>query len=109
VRRIRARHAARRASLLDAVERELDGRAIVVGESAGLHVLLRLPGLPRRETARLREACRERGVGVYPAAHFYAKPPPHAELLLGYGGLGERAIREGVRRVAQALDGIAPR
>lgn len=107
VRRMRARLAARRAALLDAVERELAGRATVLGQSAGLHVLLRLDQLPRRDVPRLRAACRERGVGVYPAAHFYAQPPRQAELLLGYGGLAERAIRDGVRRLAQALDGLA--
>ncbi|MEW6270171.1 MAG: PLP-dependent aminotransferase family protein, partial [Thermodesulfobacteriota bacterium] len=106
VRRIRMRHAARRAALLDAVGRELGERAELLGESAGLHVLLRLRELRRRDVTRLRAACRERGVGVYPAAHFYAAPPPYAELLLGYGGLGERAIREGVRRLAQAIDAL---
>jgi GntR family transcriptional regulator/MocR family aminotransferase len=109
VRRIRARHAGRRAVLLEAAQRELGARAVVLGESAGLHVLLRLPGVARRDATRLREACRERGVGVYPAAHFYAKPPPHAELLLGYGGLSERAIRDGVRRLGQALSAITSR
>jgi GntR family transcriptional regulator/MocR family aminotransferase len=108
VRRIRSRHAARRAVLLDAVSRELGDRAEVLGVSAGLHVLLRIRSLARRDVTRLRAACRERGVGVYPAAPFYAKPPPHAELLLGYGGLGERAIREGIRRLGQALDGLGP-
>lgn len=106
VRRIRLRHAARRAALLDAVRRELGDRAQVLGESAGLHVLLRLPELSRRDVQRLRAACRERGVGVYPAAHFYREPPRHAELLLGYGGLAERAIREGVKRLAQVLDAL---
>lgn len=79
----------------------------MLGENAGLHVLLRFTSLSRRDTSRLRAACRERGVGVYPAAHFYAKPPPHAELLLGYGGLTERAIREGIRRLGQALDALS--
>ena len=53
VRRIRTRHAARRAVLLDAARRELGARATVLGESAGLHVLLRLPGLaaPRHDPA----------------------------------------------------------
>jgi GntR family transcriptional regulator/MocR family aminotransferase len=104
VRRMRTRLAARRAALLDAVERELGERATVLGESAGLHVLLRLHATPARDVARLRTACRERGVGVYPAAHFYTTPPRHAELLLGYGGLAERAIRDGVRRLGEALD-----
>ncbi len=104
VRRIRMRHAGRRRALLEALTRELGDRAHVSGASAGLHVLLRLEGVARRDVPRLRDACRERGVGVYPASPFYAHPPAHAELLLGYGGLSERAIREGVRRLAQAVD-----
>lgn len=107
VRRIRTRHAARRSALLDAIARELGGRARVVGVEAGLHVLVRLEEVSRRGVRQLREACRERGVGVYPASPFYAKPPAHAELLLGYGGLGERAIREGIRRLRRALDALA--
>jgi len=106
VRRMRVRHGARRAALLQALDGELGERARVLGANAGLHVLLQIPELARRDTSRLRAACRERGVGVYPAAPFYAKPPPHAELLLGYGGLAEPAIREGVRRLRQALDAL---
>jgi len=106
VRRMRTRLAARRAALLDAVRRELGDRATVLGESAGLHVLLRLLALAPRDVPRLRAACRERGVGVYPAAHFYATRPRRAELLLGYGGLDERAIRDGVRRLREALDSL---
>lgn len=106
VRRMRARLAARRAALLDAVEQELGERATVLGESAGLHVLLRLRALPARDLPRLRAGCRERGVGVYPAAHFYARPPRYTELLLGYGGLTEGAIRDGIRRLAEALDAL---
>ncbi|RIL07630.1 MAG: PLP-dependent aminotransferase family protein, partial [Proteobacteria bacterium] len=85
----------------------LEGRAEPVGSDAGLHVLLRVPELGARDVARLRAACRARGVGVYPAAPFYAKPPPRAELLLGYASLGERAIRDGVARLRKALDDVA--
>jgi GntR family transcriptional regulator/MocR family aminotransferase len=107
VRRSRTRHAARRRALVEAVERELGPRAQVLGESAGLHVLLRLPELSGRDVRRLREACRERGVGVYPAAPFYARPPARAELLLGYAALPEARIRDGVRRLRGALDALA--
>jgi GntR family transcriptional regulator / MocR family aminotransferase len=109
VRRARRRHAARRRVLLDALESHLGDRARVLGVSAGVHVLLRLEGLPHRELPRLRAACRERSVGVYPASPFYARPPARAELLLGYGGLEERAIREAVRRLASAVDAVASR
>ena len=105
-RRARTRTAARRAALLDAVANELGGRAHVLGASAGLHVLLQLPQLDARETPRLRTACRERGVGVYPAAPFYARPPAHAELLLGYAALSEETIREGIGRLRDALESL---
>jgi GntR family transcriptional regulator/MocR family aminotransferase len=107
VRRARARVASRRRALVEALDRELGARARVLGASAGLHVLLRLEELPARDVRRLREACRERGVGVYPATPFYARPPARAELLLGYGSLRESAIREGVRRLREAIDAIA--
>ena len=105
-RRARNRTAARRDALLEAIDRELGDRARVLGASAGLHVLLQLPDLPARETRRLRAICRERGVGVYPAAAYYARPPEHAELLLGYAALREGAIREGVGRLRDVLDAL---
>ena len=103
-RRARTRTAARRRALLGAVGEALGARARVRGASAGLHVLLELPDIAAHDARRLRDACRRRGVGVYPAAHFYARPPAHAELLLGYAALGEDTIREGITRLARALD-----
>lgn len=109
VRRMRARLAARRAALIEAAARELGERAELLGADAGLHVLLRLPELRMAEVRALREACRRRGVGIYPAAPFYARPPRHAEVLLGYAALDEEAIREGLRRLRHALDELARR
>jgi GntR family transcriptional regulator/MocR family aminotransferase len=106
VRRARKRHAERRRALLEAVEHELEGRATLVGASAGVHVLLRFESLAARHVSRLRSACRERGVGVYPAAPFYARPPRHAELLLGYASLTEAEIHAGIRGLREALDSL---
>jgi hypothetical protein len=36
-------------------------------------------------------------------AAFYLKPPRRTGVLLGYGPLHEREIREGIRRLAAAL------
>jgi GntR family transcriptional regulator/MocR family aminotransferase len=105
-RRARARAAARRRCLLDALDAELGARAVVRGASAGLHILLELPRVRARDVSRLRGECRKRGVGVYPAGPFYAKPPARAELLLGYAALDERKIREGVKRLRRALDAL---
>jgi GntR family transcriptional regulator/MocR family aminotransferase len=106
VRRARRRYAARRRALLAALEEELGGRCEVVGTAAGLHVLLRIPSLPAPAGRRLRAACREREVGVYPAAPHYASPPHCTELLLGYAALDEDAIRSGVGRLREALDSL---
>ena len=106
VRRARLRHAAKRAALAEALARELGDRAEVRGAGAGVHVLLRIEELRAREVRALREACRVRGVGVYPAAPFYARPPARAELLLGYAALGEDEIREGVRQLRRAVDAV---
>ena len=79
----------------------------MLGASAGLHVLLAArPTCRARDATRLRDACRRRGVGVYPAAPFYARPPAHTELLLGYAALTEDVIREGIARLRVAIDGL---
>ena len=105
-RRARSRTAARRAALLEIVAGELGERVEVLGASAGLHVMMRIPGLEAGAVPALRRACRQLGVGVYPTAPFYARPPAQAELLLGYAALSEDTIREGIRRLRRALDSI---
>jgi GntR family transcriptional regulator / MocR family aminotransferase len=49
------------------------------------------------------EKARQVGVGIYPVAQYYLTPPQRTGVLLGYGPLGERAIREGIRRLASVL------
>jgi GntR family transcriptional regulator / MocR family aminotransferase len=44
------------------------------------------------------------GVGLYPVDAFYLKPPRRTGIVLGYAPLREREIREGIRRLAAALD-----
>jgi GntR family transcriptional regulator/MocR family aminotransferase len=78
-------------------------RVEVCGADAGLHVFAWLKGTrggPVREaSARAEEA----GVGLYTADPFYARPPRRTALLLGYAGVRERDVREGIRRLATAL------
>ncbi len=105
-RRARTRTAKLRETLLESLESELGDGARVRGASAGLHVLVELPRVDARKTHRLREECSRRGVGVYSAAPFYARPPGRVELLLGYASLDEKRIREGVRRLRRAVDAL---
>jgi DNA-binding transcriptional MocR family regulator len=45
----------------------------------------------------------EAGVGLYTVDPFYIKPPRRTGVVLGYAPLCEREIREGIRRLAEAL------
>ncbi len=105
--RLRLRNAARRAALLEAIDRYIGRQAAVSGVEAGLHVLLWLPEVPQRHVMALRQCSEQLGVGVYSVTPFYSTPPPHAGLLLGYSSLSEKDITEGIRRLATALkDGV---
>jgi GntR family transcriptional regulator / MocR family aminotransferase len=104
LRKARRRNRARRDALIAAVARELP-EARVSGISAGLHALVRLPRTVDAE--RLMREAAERSVGVYPLSiHLIDAPRETDALVLGYAGLAEGAIEEGVRRLAGALAGV---
>jgi GntR family transcriptional regulator/MocR family aminotransferase len=104
LRRSRTRHAARRAVILEAIDRHLGDRVEVTGANAGLHVLLWLKGVRPTQLTAIRRRAEAAGVGVYPVGRFYLKEPRRAGLVLGYAGLSESEIRTGIRRFAEALD-----
>jgi GntR family transcriptional regulator / MocR family aminotransferase len=101
LRRLRRRNTARRAALLEAVERYLGDRVEVTGEGAGAQVML----WPRKNVAEglVVSAAAEKGVGIYGIAHCYAGRPSRPGFLLGYARLTEREIREGIRLLGEVL------
>jgi GntR family transcriptional regulator/MocR family aminotransferase len=106
VRQARRLNRQRRDALVAAVARHLPG-ASVGGLAAGLHALVRL-GRPLDALALLR-ACAARSVGVYPLGFAYVEPRPQDDgLILGYASLSEPQIEEGVRRLSQAVEEVAP-
>lgn len=107
VRRLRREHERRRAALLDALGRHLPADTQVIGAAAGLHLVLRLPGLRQRDEAALVAAARAAGVGVYPVAPMLASPgapgAPAAGLMLGYASLDVAQIERGVRLLGKVF------
>ena len=100
VRRARMRYLRRRDALLRAVERHFANRAEVMGAEAGVHVLLRFPGVPPRRGKEWIEAAAREGVRAGAAGHYYVGDPAACELLLGYAAIGERDIAAGIRVLA---------
>ncbi|MBI5030914.1 MAG: PLP-dependent aminotransferase family protein [Chloroflexi bacterium] len=101
LRHMRALYAERRAALVDAVNRELDGMLEITSEQAGLHVMARLPqSIDDREVAR-RAATHNVEA---PALSDYALTHlAYGGLVLGYAAVNENEIREGVRRLELAI------
>lgn len=100
---LRQSYGRRRAILVAAIERYLPDRVRYVRLAAGLHLMLYLAeGVS--ETAVVAQAASV-GVGVYPGAPFHLEQPAPSSILLGFSGLEETEIEEGVRRLAGVLGG----
>jgi GntR family transcriptional regulator/MocR family aminotransferase len=101
LRKARRRNRDRRDTLIAAVARHLPG-ARVSGISAGLHALVRLA--EPVDARGLMQRAAERSVGVYPLTLHMIEPARETDaVVLGYAGLSEPAIEEGVRRLGEVL------
>jgi GntR family transcriptional regulator/MocR family aminotransferase len=90
IRRMRGLYKARREALLDAIRREFGDTLPVMGDNAGLHLVLGLNGADDRQIAR--EAV-QAGIVTRPLSGYYRSPgPPQSGLLLGYACVREDAI-----------------
>jgi GntR family transcriptional regulator/MocR family aminotransferase len=102
--RSRRLNAARREALLGAIRDQFGDRAEVPGAAAGLHVLVWLGSRTGGPIASVAHKAEAAGVGLYSVAPYYLRPPQRTGVLLGYAPLSERQIREGIARLAEALD-----
>ncbi|PLP97592.1 MocR-like pyridoxine biosynthesis transcription factor PdxR [Cupriavidus pauculus] len=107
LRRMHKEYAARRAALLDGLQRHLAGRLTPLPSAAGLHVAAWLAhgegqhaALHERDfVARAAQA----GVGVSGLSDMYGARPARPGIVLGYGGMGVDGIQAGIARLAAAL------
>jgi GntR family transcriptional regulator/MocR family aminotransferase len=95
VRRMRRIYGRRREVLVESLARYFGGGAKIVGDPAGMSLLVRFD-----DDAIAERAVRHKVELVGAGAYYIAKPPP-GEYLLGFSALGERTIREGIRRLAR--------
>jgi GntR family transcriptional regulator/MocR family aminotransferase len=87
----------RRAVLVEALRQAFGERLDIAGDAAGMHLVARLPRTPdAAQLATHKVQVRTTGVCYLDAA-------PRGELLFGFSALSERALQEGVRRLARAM------
>jgi GntR family transcriptional regulator/MocR family aminotransferase len=103
LRRMRAIYAERRRALERALRRELGPATRIVGDRAGMHLVVMLPPGARDREIAVRAA--GRGLSVLPLSSCYAGRPTRPGLVLGYGGTRLSEIPDAVRRLGSALRG----
>jgi GntR family transcriptional regulator/MocR family aminotransferase len=102
LRRMRGIYAERRRVLEDAIHREIGDGAEMVGDHAGMHVVLKLPKKKAgdREIA-VRAA--KRGISAIPLSSCYNGRRVEPGLILGYGSTHLAEIPSAVRRLAALI------
>lgn len=95
---LRQAYGRRRQVLVAALENYLPGKVHYAAAPAGLHVMLYLP--PEMDEQKLVQAAFQAGVGVYPGRPYHLQDPAPPSILLGFSGLAEPEIDEGIRRLA---------
>ena len=84
--------------------RQCDWAGKVMGENAGLHFLVEVNSEKHEE--EILEGCKKEGVRVYGISEYFISRNPHFEkpvLLLGYGGLTEKQMQEGLEIIGQIV------
>lgn len=102
VRRMRRLYQTKHRTLIAALHRHFGDRIEIIGQKAGLHLLIDVRTNATGEA--LLDAALERGVRVYSPARHWSDPGdcPPTYVMLGFGGLDEHRIDEAVGRLALA-------
>lgn len=101
IRRMRMVYTKKHDVLLRAIETHFGARAVVVGQGAGLHVVMMLPDTTQGE-AEILDRARQRGVQLYPFSDFHVIGQPETTtILLGFGGMRASEIEQGIAELAK--------
>ena len=101
LRHLRQAYGQRRNVLVNALERYLHGKVTYSPFAAGLHVMVYLQ--QSCNEAQLVRRAAEAGIGIYPGEEYHLKKPAPPSIMLGFSGLNEDDIEEGVRRLANII------
>lgn len=104
LRRMRTLYNRRRQTLVRALETHFRDRVTILGENAGMSLMIRLRS--ELEDEEITRRARAAGVVIVSARLYYLgenRPNNMGEFALGYASLSERRIQEGVRRLAKIL------
>ncbi len=98
IRRIRRFYNQRRQVLVKAINQYLGERATILGENAGIHLIVKLHTQLSEE--KIIKSAKDVGVGMISLKPYYLQTTTTKEFIFGYSSLTEIQLIEGVRRLA---------
>jgi GntR family transcriptional regulator/MocR family aminotransferase len=98
IRRMRRIYGQRRHVLVESLERYFGDRVQVRGDAAGMHVLARF-----QDGEIMAQRAASARVQLTSSEGYYLTEAPRGEFVLGFSSIGERSIREGIKRLAEAI------
>ena len=103
IRRSRIYYKKKHGIMLQAIKQHFGSEAKVIGQGAGLHLVLELANAIRDE-AKLIDRAKQQGVRLLPFSGFYATGRQHDNrLMLGFGGIPIDEIPRGVALLSQLI------
>jgi GntR family transcriptional regulator / MocR family aminotransferase len=106
LRRLRHEYGRRWQALVTALEEHLPDQVSFVKAGAGLHIMIYLADDADEQQVILDAAAA--GVDIYSGAAYHLEQPARPSILLGFSGLSQNEIQEGVRRLAAVMHGRQP-
>ena len=101
IRKMRNLYNQRRQALVTALKEYLSQKVTIVGENAGIHLLIKVEtALSDREVIEL---AAQVGVGLTSSRKYYLQARKQGEFLLGYSELDELQIKEGIYKIASIV------
>jgi GntR family transcriptional regulator/MocR family aminotransferase len=101
IRKMRKIYQKKQKVLLDAIETYLGDRVTVIGQKAGLHLLLNFKEI---QAETMIEKAKKSGVLLHLTEKFWLEKTRYQDLVMvGFGGLTEEEIETGIKRVATIL------
>jgi len=94
IRRMRQLYGRRRDVLVESLARHFGDKATVHGDAAGMHLLVRF------EDENIVDRAAAGKIHLMSTSSYYVTKPTRGEFIFGFSSIGERTIREGVRRLA---------
>lgn len=101
IRKMRSYYDQNRQVLVQALRMHFGEQITILGEKAGLHLMVRLR--TNLSDAEIVQYAAQEGVGVLLAQPHYLAPADRHELIFGYGELNPTQIQTGIAQLAQAI------